>query len=114
MSMGNRSLSGLTLRCSGQSPALDAGSKKWPPARPIAGRDRATRRTPPSANVTRIAKLAFVSRVVAEAVVGGRAPAGVNLQMLMDGRVTLPLDWNDSAAASLRNLGLPKQKRKQG
>jgi hypothetical protein len=49
----------------------------------------------PSATFTRIAKLACVSPVIAEAVVGGRAPAGVNLQMLMDSRLTLPLDWND-------------------
>ena len=38
--------------------------------------------------VTRLARLAFVSPMVA----AGRAPAGINLQMLMDGRLALPPD----------------------
>jgi hypothetical protein len=33
--------------------------------------------------------------MIAEAVAAGRAPAGFNLQMLMDGRLALPLDWKD-------------------
>jgi hypothetical protein len=36
-----------------------------------------------------------VSPVVAEAFAAARAPAGINPQMLMDGRQALPLDWND-------------------
>jgi hypothetical protein len=49
----------------------------------------------PKRYVTRLARLAFVSPVAAEAVAAGRAPAGINLQMLMDGRQALPLDWKD-------------------
>jgi hypothetical protein len=49
----------------------------------------------PKRYVTRLAKLAFVSPMVAEAVAAGRAPTGVNLQMLMDGRLALPPDWKD-------------------
>jgi hypothetical protein len=45
--------------------------------------------------VTRLARLAFVSPMVAEAVAAGRAPAGINLQMLMDGRLALAPDWKD-------------------
>jgi hypothetical protein len=30
-----------------------------------------------------------------EAIVEGRAPAALNLQMLMDNRVILPLGWKD-------------------
>ena len=49
----------------------------------------------PKRYVTRLTKLAFVSPRVAEEVAAGHAPAGINLQMLMDGRLALPLDWND-------------------
>jgi hypothetical protein len=49
----------------------------------------------PKRYVTRLTRLAFVSPAVAEAVAAGRAPAGINLQMLMDGRQALPLDWKD-------------------
>jgi hypothetical protein len=49
----------------------------------------------PKRYVTRLAKLAFVSPMVAEAVAAGRAPTGVKLQMLMDGRLALPPDWKD-------------------
>ena len=49
----------------------------------------------PKRYVTRLARLAFVSPMVAEAVAAGRAPAGINLQMLMDGRLALPPDWKD-------------------
>jgi hypothetical protein len=45
--------------------------------------------------VARLTKLAFVAPSIVEAVVEGRAPAGLNLQMLMDNRVTLPLGWTD-------------------
>jgi hypothetical protein len=49
----------------------------------------------PKRYVTRLARLAFVSPMVAEAVAAGRAPAGINLQMLMDGRLAQPPDWKD-------------------
>jgi hypothetical protein len=44
--------------------------------------------------VTRLTKLAFASPVVVDAIADGEALA-TNLQMLMDGRVDLPLSWND-------------------
>ncbi len=49
----------------------------------------------PKRYVTRLARLAFVSPVIAEAIAARRAPAGINLQMLMDGRQVLPPDWKD-------------------
>ena len=45
--------------------------------------------------VTRLTKLAFVSPAFADAIAQGNARLGTNLQMLMDGRVALPLSWND-------------------
>jgi site-specific DNA recombinase len=45
--------------------------------------------------VTRLAKLAFVSPAFVDAIAEGNATPGINLQMLMDGRVALPLCWND-------------------
>jgi site-specific DNA recombinase len=45
--------------------------------------------------VTRLAKLAFVSPAFAEAISEGSAPNSISLQMLLDGRVDLPLNWND-------------------
>ena len=45
--------------------------------------------------VTRLTRLAFVSPVVVDAIAEGNAPRGTNLQMLMDGRVTVPVSWND-------------------
>jgi site-specific DNA recombinase len=45
--------------------------------------------------VTRLTKLAFVSPEFVEAIAGGGAPTMTNLQMLMDGRATLPLSWDD-------------------
>ena len=33
--------------------------------------------------------------MLAESVAAGRAPAGINLQMLMDGRLPLPPEWKD-------------------
>ena len=45
--------------------------------------------------VTRLTKLAFVSPAFVEAIVEGNAPPATNLQMLMDGRIALPLVWND-------------------
>jgi site-specific DNA recombinase len=49
----------------------------------------------PKRYVTRMVRLAFVSPMITEAVAAGRAPAGINLQMLMDGRQALPPDWHD-------------------
>jgi ParB-like chromosome segregation protein Spo0J len=49
----------------------------------------------PKRYVTRLAKLAFLSPMVAEAVAAGPALAGINLQMLVDGRLALPPDWKD-------------------
>ncbi len=45
--------------------------------------------------VARLTKLAFIAPSIVEAVVEGRAPAGLNLQMLMDSRVKLPSGWKD-------------------
>jgi site-specific DNA recombinase len=45
--------------------------------------------------VARLTKLAFIAPSIVEAIVEGRAPAALNLQMLMDNRVTLPLGWKD-------------------
>ena len=45
--------------------------------------------------VTRLTKLAFVSPAFVEAIAEGEVPIETNLQMLMDGRVALPLSWND-------------------
>jgi len=45
--------------------------------------------------VTRLTKLAFVAPEITEAIATGRAPAGVNLQMLMDGRVGLAPCWSE-------------------
>src|SRR5208282_1947622 len=45
--------------------------------------------------VTRLTKLAFVSPALVKAIAEGEVPIETNLQMLMDGRVALPLGWND-------------------
>jgi hypothetical protein len=45
--------------------------------------------------VARLTKLAFIAPSIVGAIAEGRAPAGLNLQMLMDTRVTLPLIWKD-------------------
>jgi len=45
--------------------------------------------------VTRLTKLAFVSPAFVEAIAVGEVFSETNLQMLMDGRVALPLGWND-------------------
>jgi site-specific DNA recombinase len=45
--------------------------------------------------VTRLTKLAFIAPSIAEGIAEGRAPMGVNLQMLMDGRVALALCWTE-------------------
>jgi site-specific DNA recombinase len=47
----------------------------------------------PKRYVTRLTKLAFVSPTLTDAIAQGRAPAAFNLQMLMDGRLELALDW---------------------
>jgi site-specific DNA recombinase len=44
--------------------------------------------------VTRLTRLAFVAPCLVEAVAAGRAPVDLNLQMLMDGRMDIALDWN--------------------
>ena len=45
--------------------------------------------------VTRLTKLAFVSPAFVEAIAEGNAPPATNLQMLMYGRLELPLIWAD-------------------
>jgi hypothetical protein len=45
--------------------------------------------------LTRLTKLAFVAPSIVEAVVEGRSPIGVNLQMLMDGRLELAPCWSE-------------------
>jgi site-specific DNA recombinase len=45
--------------------------------------------------VTRVMRLAFVSPAFAEAIAEGAVPTSTNLQMLMDGRMALPLGWDD-------------------
>ena len=40
-------------------------------------------------------KLAFIAPSIAERIAEGRAPIGVNLQMLMDGRVALAPCWTE-------------------
>jgi len=45
--------------------------------------------------VTRLTKLAFVSPEFVDAIVGGNVPFETNLQMLMDGRIALPVSWNE-------------------
>jgi site-specific DNA recombinase len=45
--------------------------------------------------VTRLTKLALVSPAFVEAIAEGEASSETNLQMLMDGRIALPLGWND-------------------
>jgi len=44
--------------------------------------------------VTRLTKLAFVSPSVMDAIAEGKLSPETNLQMLMDGRVVLPLSWD--------------------
>src|SRR5207244_4239905 len=39
--------------------------------------------------VARLTKLAFIAPSIADAIAEGRAPIGINLQMLMDGRLDL-------------------------
>jgi hypothetical protein len=43
--------------------------------------------------VARLTKLAFVAPPIVEAIAAGRTPIGLNLQMLMDGRVELAPCW---------------------
>lgn len=53
--------------------------------------------------VTHLTKLAFVSPAFVEAIAEGEVSAEINLQMLMDGRLELPVDWiAQSTAAGLR------------
>ena len=48
--------------------------------------------------VTRLTKLAFISPAFVDAIVEGSASIETNLQMLMDGRIALPLTRNDQQA----------------
>ena len=52
----------------------------------------------PKRYVARLLRLAFISPMVAEAIASGSASVGINLQMLMDGRCALPLNWQDQQA----------------
>jgi site-specific DNA recombinase len=52
--------------------------------------------------VTRLAKLAFISPALIEAIAEGEVAAEINLQMLMDGRLELPVDWIAQKIAALR------------
>jgi len=45
--------------------------------------------------VTRLTRLTFVSPRFVQSIAQGEVPIATNLQMLMDGRVALPLGWND-------------------
>ena len=45
--------------------------------------------------VARLTKLAFLAPAIAEAIAEGRTPIGVNLQMLMDGRLELASCWSE-------------------
>jgi DNA invertase Pin-like site-specific DNA recombinase len=45
--------------------------------------------------VIRVTKLAFVSAAFVEAIAEGEVSPEINLQMLMDGRLAVPLSWND-------------------
>jgi hypothetical protein len=56
----------------------------------IARRERLRKRY-----VARLTKLAFIAPAIAEAIAEGRMPIGVNLQMLMDGRVKLAPCWSE-------------------
>jgi site-specific DNA recombinase len=47
----------------------------------------------PKRYVTRLTKLAFVSPAFVEAVAEGEVSSPTSLQMLMNGRVEVPLDW---------------------
>jgi hypothetical protein len=56
----------------------------------IARRERLAKRY-----VARLTKLAFIAPSIVEAVVEGRAPGGLSLQMLVDNRARLPFGWKD-------------------
>ena len=43
--------------------------------------------------VTRLTKLAFVSPTFLESIAAGKVPAAISLQMVMDGRIALPIGW---------------------
>jgi DNA invertase Pin-like site-specific DNA recombinase len=45
--------------------------------------------------VARMAKLAFIAPSIAEAIAKGRTPIGLNLQVLMDGRLELAPSWRE-------------------
>ncbi len=68
----------------------EVASGHMPSLTAIARRDHLAKRY-----VARLIILAFIAPSIVEAVTEGRAPAGLNLQMLMDSRVKLPLVWTD-------------------
>jgi site-specific DNA recombinase len=45
--------------------------------------------------VARLTKLAFIAPAISEAIAEGRTPIGINLQMLMDGRLELAPCWSE-------------------
>jgi len=45
--------------------------------------------------VERVTRLAFVAPGIVNAIAEGRPAVGINLQMLMDGRLALPLQWTE-------------------
>ena len=49
----------------------------------------------PKRYVTRLTKLAFVSPSFVESIAEGEVPSQTSLQMLMDGRLTVPVGWDD-------------------
>jgi hypothetical protein len=63
----------------------------------IARRERLAKRY-----VARLTKLAFVSPAVVDAIAEGHVPPGINLQMLMDGRIDVPPQMERSGAAFYR------------
>ena len=54
--------------------------------------------------VARLTKLAFIAPSLAEAIAAGRGPIGVNLQMLMDGRLEVAPCWSEQQRR-LNNVG---------
>jgi len=44
-----------------------------------------------------VTRLALLAPAIVEAIAAGRVPAALNLQRLMERRVSLPLDWQQQA-----------------
>jgi site-specific DNA recombinase len=56
--------------------------------------------------VARLTKLAFIAPSIAQAIAAGRTPIGVNLQMLMDGRLKIAPCWSEQQRMlSVANVG---------